>query len=170
MRTNATIAEGLCIFLTAVLIHAAGSLIPGAALANTPYLHYSTSCGQAANVNDLHKVLGWNGTKRRAFSTDVYDFSIECNGSRRPTIDLFLSSIDNKRYELRAGTLYKHTGDVNQYVRIPEAERGCRTVHDNDWCSRTPDELYKICRGDGLCEIEFSAYRCKKPRRQCDRP
>ncbi|MCH8239997.1 MAG: hypothetical protein IIB62_08100 [Proteobacteria bacterium] len=131
-----------------------------------PYLEMSTSCeGRQSNSTNRIKIIGWNGQSRQAYSERVYDFRVECNGSSQHIMDLFLSAASSDRYKKKGGTLYKHTRDQSKSVKVRDRE--CRTVYEDDWCARTPDELYKICRGNGLCEIEFSAYRCKRPRERC---
>lgn len=129
-----------------------------------PYLEFTgVNCGDTNH----HKIVNWNGRKAFAFSSDAYDFSIECNGSTRRIIDLFLSTANADRYQKRGGTLYKHTRDERKQVMVRDEQ--CHTVYEDDYCARTPDQLFQICRGDQLCEIEHSAYRCQRPRQRCRR-
>lgn len=138
------------------------------ALMAAPFLEISASCeGRQSNSTQRFKIIGWNGQSRRVFSERVYDFRLDCNGSSRHIMDLFLSAASSDRYQKKGGTLYKHTRDERKSVMVRDEE--CKTEYVDDYCARTPAQLFEICKGDPLCEIEHSAYDCKRPRQRCRR-
>ena len=91
----------------------------GSSHAASYVLETSGSCNGAA-------ISGWDGNSRYAFSTRVYDFSVDCGGYRQHIMDVFLAGADPNRYRKNGGTLYKHTGDENKSVMV--RDRQCTMV------------------------------------------
>lgn len=146
-------------------------LASNAGFAGTAFLEMTRGCdGVRLGETRRFPITDWDGRSKQGFSQTVYDFRIDCDGTRQSIMDVFLASIDDKRYEKRGNTLYKHTRDQSKRVLIPDSERGCRFVEDLESCTRTPDELYKICGGNERCSIKFLNYRCTKTNRECIRP
>jgi hypothetical protein len=89
---------------------------------------YSLEMSQPCNgdTGGRYPITGWNGDSRRAFSTRVYDFNVDCGGYRQHIMDVFLSTVDPNRYQRRGGTLYKHTGDERKSVMV--RDRNCQLV------------------------------------------
>lgn len=133
------------------------------------YLNMPFSCnGEYNNTAHKYEIAGWNGRALKEHSKEVYDFSISCNGKYKSIIDVFLSTTTDNRFKRVGSTLYVHKRDESKSVKVSEG--GCETYYVDDYCSRTPKELYGICHGDPACEIEFSAYRCKQPKQRCWQP
>ena len=142
--------------ITLLFVFASLILASNAVFASSAYLEMTRGCdGVRLGETKRFPVTDWDGRSNRKFSQTVYDFSMDCDGRRKRIVDVLLASNDDKRYEKRGNNLYKHTRDQSKLMPIPESERGCRMVEETEWRMRTPDELYKICRGDQLCEIDF---------------
>jgi len=99
-------------------------------------------------------VLDWNGKSRYAFSTRVYDFSVHCGGKRWHIMDLFLASADPDRYQKRGATLYKHTGDQRETVKLRDRE-----------CTLVPETIEVSPPADNPCYSDILHPDCDPDKR-----
>ncbi len=135
-------------------------------LVAAPYLEMKASCqGWQTGKANRYKIIGWNGHRRRAFSQNIYNFRIDCNGSIWRIADVFMASVNSGRHKMEGGVVYKIQGTRRQSVKV--RDRQCKTYFEDGWCTRASGDLYNICRGNVLCEILFSTYRCRRVWEDC---
>ena len=155
----------------AVLVFVCGLSVLAPARAQSYALEMNQDCfGRQTREAIKYPISNWDGESRRAHSETIYEFTVLCGGTPTALPRVFSQTAGSSRYRLRGATLYMHVRDERRQMPLSDAERGCRMETRVEGCARTPDELYQICRGNGLCEIEHSAYRCTRQEKVCSRP